>query len=185
MPENLFRLNQKPCKNLSVDDYLLTKAHSHKIVNIDHLKANATFKLESPTKTTTNSTSHSNHVPISIDVRHDLFDAKYGLVRNVFYTGRFYWNFAFHSICGAGLNIFRAVLIHGIMCNPELCVCVFATVCNTPHSIIIFGYKLKWKKCMLIEEQLSIAVVMLLHQESWYTKFSQCTKFFNMSLGVE
>lgn len=83
LPENLFRLNQKPCKNLSVDDYLLTKAHTRNIVNIDHLKPNVTL-LESPTNS---SDSHSEHVPISIDVKHDLFDAKYGLVRNVFYTG--------------------------------------------------------------------------------------------------
>ncbi|XP_055323439.1 uncharacterized protein LOC129578625 isoform X2 [Sitodiplosis mosellana] len=83
LPENLFRLNQKPCKNLSVDEYLITKAHTRKIVNIDHLlKANATFNLDAPT----NSSSHSNHVPISIDVKHDLFDATDGLVRNVFYT---------------------------------------------------------------------------------------------------
>lgn len=85
LPENLFRSNQKPCKNLSVDEYLLAKAHTRKIVNIDHLlRANATtFKLDMPA----NSSSPLNYVPISIDVKHDLFDANYGLVRNVFYTG--------------------------------------------------------------------------------------------------
>lgn len=66
-PENLVRTNQKPCKNLSVDDYLSAKTHSHKIVNIDHFK--------------------SNHMPISIDIKHDLFDVKYGLVPNIVYTG--------------------------------------------------------------------------------------------------
>lgn len=84
MPENPFRLNQKPCKNLSVDEYLLTKANSHQIVNVDHLKSNASFKW---TSSSANSSNHSNNVPISIDVKHDLFDTNYGLVRNVIYAG--------------------------------------------------------------------------------------------------
>lgn len=88
LPENPFRLNQKPCKNLSVDDYLSTKAHSHKIVNIDHLNSNAAHKMATP-----NNSSYSNHVPIFIDVKHDLFDTNYGLVQNVFYTGMLFIRF--------------------------------------------------------------------------------------------
>lgn len=73
-PENIVRMtNQKPCKNLSVDDYLLTKTHSRKIVNVDHFKP----------------IDDSKHLPISIDVRHDRFDTKYGLVRNIVYTGMY------------------------------------------------------------------------------------------------
>lgn len=91
LSENQFRSNQKPCKNLSIDEYLLTKAHTRKIVNIDHLlKANATtLKLDMPA----NSSNPLNYMPISIDVKHDLFDANYGLVRNVFYTGMFILEF--------------------------------------------------------------------------------------------
>ncbi|XP_031632855.1 uncharacterized protein LOC116346788 isoform X2 [Contarinia nasturtii] len=81
LPENQFRLNQKPCKNLSVDDYLKMKGHPYKIINIDHLEQNATLV------TSASSSTHPNHIPsISIDVKHDLFDANYGLVRNVIYT---------------------------------------------------------------------------------------------------
>lgn len=81
--ENLVRTNQKPCKNLSVDDYLSAKTHSHKIVNIDHLKANGTSKF---TTVETNS-NHLNRTPIFIDIKHDLFDVNYGLVPNIMYTG--------------------------------------------------------------------------------------------------
>lgn len=81
LPE--FRFNQKPCKNLSVDEYLLTKAHSRKIVNIDHLKlSNVTTELD-------NVANNVHQLPISIDVKHDLFNTKYGLVRNVIYTGMY------------------------------------------------------------------------------------------------
>lgn len=73
MPENPFRSNQKPCKNLSADDYLLSKTYSRNIVNIDRMKLN--------------DSSHSNHLPISIDVKHEQFDTKNGLVRNIVYTG--------------------------------------------------------------------------------------------------
>lgn len=73
LPDNPFRSNQKPCKNLSADEYLLSKTHSHNIVNIDRMQPN--------------DSSHSNHLPISIDVKHEQFDTKYGLVRNIVYTG--------------------------------------------------------------------------------------------------
>lgn len=70
-PEHIIRTtNQKPCKNISVDDYLSAKTHPHRIVNIDHLNSN-----------------HINYTPIVIDIKHDSFDVKYGLVPNILYTG--------------------------------------------------------------------------------------------------
>lgn len=67
-------VNHKPCKNLSVNEYLLLKKHSPEIVKLD--KSSAAMR--------NNKTSPSS---VSIDVIHNAFDLNYGLVRNVIYTG--------------------------------------------------------------------------------------------------
>lgn len=59
------------------------EAHPHKVVNIDDAMSNGTLKLA----TLSNSSVHFNYSVISIDVKHEVFDAAYGLARNVIYTG--------------------------------------------------------------------------------------------------
>lgn len=75
-------VNHKPCKNLSVNEYLLMKKHSPAIV-----------KVEKASSATENTKTQSSAV--GIDVIHSAFDSNYGLVRNVIYTGnatQLLWN---------------------------------------------------------------------------------------------
>lgn len=100
--ETSFRSNHKPCKNLSVNEYLLMKTHSSKIVKVDRSLFNTTtiatttavaaaaatvIKAETINVLSPTSTGHRYHHPIRIDVTHDVFDAKFGLVKNIVYTG--------------------------------------------------------------------------------------------------
>lgn len=72
-------VNRKPCKNLSVNEYLLMKKHSPNVVKVvrSSLSAGAVTK------------NHKISPPssVGIDVIHNGFDLNYGLVRNVIYTG--------------------------------------------------------------------------------------------------
>lgn len=68
-------VNHKPCKNLSVNEYLLMKKHSPEIVKVE----------KSSTATQTNESSSTS---VRIDVTHSAFNLNGGLVRNVIYTGK-------------------------------------------------------------------------------------------------
>lgn len=96
LTEAPFRLSHKPCKNLSVNEYLLMKTHSPKIVKVDRPPLNATEAVTAAAAAAaaapTTSTAHHYHHPISIDVTHDVFDAKFGLVKNIVYTGTWWLN---------------------------------------------------------------------------------------------
>lgn len=79
MTDESFRLNRKPCKNISVTEYLLMKTYSPKILKLE-------LNQERIMNNGTHSTNQPN--PINIDVTHDAFDLSNGLVRNVIYTGK-------------------------------------------------------------------------------------------------
>lgn len=70
-------VNHKPCKNLSVNEYLLMRRHSPEIVKVE--KSSTTMQSSKP--------SSSSPSSVGIDVNHHTFDTGYGLVRNVIYTG--------------------------------------------------------------------------------------------------
>lgn len=68
-------VNHKPCKNLSVNEYLLLRRHSPEIVKVEQ------------SSTTIRNSKTSSPALVSIDVNHHTFDTDNGLVRNVIYTG--------------------------------------------------------------------------------------------------
>lgn len=70
-------VNHKPCKSLSVNEYLLMRRHSPEIVKVE----------KSSTTMQNSKTPSSSPSSLSIDVNHHTFDLDYGLVRNVIYTG--------------------------------------------------------------------------------------------------
>lgn len=78
MTDESLRSNRKPCTNISVTEYLLMETYSPKIVKVE---------LSSGTETENNGTASAKHHPISVDVTHDAFDLRNGLVPNVIYTG--------------------------------------------------------------------------------------------------
>lgn len=84
--ENSFRVNHKPCKNLSVTEYLLMRKHSPNIVKVEpFVKRNNSAR----TVPSLGQQQHQQqqHPGIAIDVTHDVFDVSYGLVKNILYTG--------------------------------------------------------------------------------------------------
>lgn len=86
-------VNHKPCKNLSVNEYLLMKKHSPEIVKVEKVStvAAATGPItNNETATSSSSSPASVTSSIRIDVAHNVFNLNYGLVRNVIYTGNNY-----------------------------------------------------------------------------------------------
>lgn len=67
-------VNHKPCKNVSVSEYLSMNKQSLEIVKVNNR--------------TSSSSSSSSMPAVNIDVVHNTFDLNYGLVRNVIYTGK-------------------------------------------------------------------------------------------------
>lgn len=89
MTDESFRSNRKPCTNISVTEYLLMETYSPKIVKVE---------LPAGAEAANSGTASANHHPISVDVTHDAFDLRNGLVPNVIYTGEsFLIRFSFYA----------------------------------------------------------------------------------------
>lgn len=99
------RYNHKPCKNLSVSEYLSLRTHPLNGIRSDQPPPNLT-KIPILASQIQRIDHNKQQSPISIAVEHDTFDINYGLVRNIIYTGilsrLIYMWICYHSTAGRG-----------------------------------------------------------------------------------